>query len=258
MSKNGLVRRNFASAAQFYGDLYYEDSPKAHLFSTRLKRVIELLDGVTGESILDVGCGPGIVARLLLAKYGSYFGIDFVEEMLLDCRDRYQDTDNVYLSLGDLNKLPLPNASFDVILCLGAIEYVEDANISIQEFSRVVKKEGTVLISMQNKDCPYRIWDRHVYHGQILDTAKKILGREPAGKLLERPISLSEFRNLLTGNGFKVCDVVYYDFNLWVTPFESYFPKLSVSTSRKLEFLCRSPLRGLGTGYIVKAIKLSH
>lgn len=256
MAKIGLVKEQFASVADFYGELYYDDSPKAHLFSTRLKRVMELLNGVNGEAVLDVGCGPGIVASLLLAKYGNYFGIDLVEEMLLDCRARHQDADNFYLGVGNLNKLPFPEAAFDVILCLGAIEYVEDPNTSIQEFSRVVREQGTAVISMQNKRCPYRIWDRHVYHGRVFNTAKKMLGREPTGLLLENPIELSEFQSLLARNGFKVRDVVYYDFNLWIPPLDGYFPKQSVGISRKLEFLCRSRLRGLGTGYIIKATKL--
>jgi ubiquinone/menaquinone biosynthesis C-methylase UbiE len=249
------VKEQFESAARFYGDLYHDDSPKAHLFTTRVRRVYELLEGIEATSILDVGCGPGIVAGRLLAKYDNYFGVDIAKEMLRDCRRRYGDNEHVLLVQASMEMLPFPDSSFNVVLCLGALEYTVDISAALGELSRVVRRNGSIVISMQNIVSPYRFWECHVYRGHTVNNIKRLLGREPLPELPEKPIRVQALRRVLILNDFRISDIIHYDFNLWLTPLDRRFPGLAVSTSRRLEFLGRGPLGFLGTGYIVRAEK---
>jgi ubiquinone/menaquinone biosynthesis C-methylase UbiE len=253
-SQDQLVKKHFGSIAKIYGK-HQDGSPSAHLFSTRLKRVNELLGDISGVSSLDVGCGPGVIANYLVSKNCNYFGADLSPEMLLECRSGSGYSEAVHLVQANIEKLPFRHASFDVVLCLGAIEYLEDANVGIQETSRVAKNNGIVVVSMQNKLSPYRLWEYNVYGCKIFNRIRKALRRPivegPALKIFTR----RDFQNLLAHNQLKVSGLVYYDFNLWLIPLDRYFSKLAVFTSRKLEPLFQSRLRGLGTGFIVKAKK---
>ena len=83
------------------------------------------------ESILDVGCGTGKPMRFL-NRHGRFVtvGIDGFEPSLEQCRrDGSHDT----LVLGDIRPLPFNEKSFDIVLCLQALEHLE-------------KKDGELLL----------------------------------------------------------------------------------------------------------------
>jgi ubiquinone/menaquinone biosynthesis C-methylase UbiE len=134
----------------------------------------------------------------------------------------------VILSVADMSKLPFRDASFDIVLCLGAIEYAEDINSVVQQISRVLKHKGYLIISMQNKNSIYRWWDIHIYRSRVINGAKKIIGRPPMEKPLENIFSLKEFQKYFINNQFKITDVVFYDFNIFIKPFDRRLAKASV------------------------------
>jgi SAM-dependent methyltransferase len=83
--------------------------------------------------VLDVGCGSGRIAELVLdAGAGHYVGIDFAEEMLALARARLaRFGDRVELIEGDFTQTGL-EGPFEVVLALGLFDYLPDP----QRFSR--------------------------------------------------------------------------------------------------------------------------
>jgi SAM-dependent methyltransferase len=258
ISGNAMSNRNplveHFSNAKSYAQLYYGSSPTAHFFQIRLSRVYELLGDFDGYRVLDCGCGPGMMISYLVRRGSEFFGVDLSKEMINECKNRYDDQTNpVRLSVARIEELPFPSCSFDIALCMGVIEYSENAYGAIQELSRVVKENGIVIISMLNKLSPYRLWERYIYKSSWVRLIKKALGIKIPE---EPPLSLytqSDFQNLLISNGLTVSEVVYYDFNLFPAPLDKRFPQLAVFVARKLEFLGRTRLKSLGTGFIVMA-----
>ena len=246
---------HFRSIAKLYSGNYHDDSPTSHLFSTRLKRVFELTGNIHEKRILDVGCGPGMTVAGTMAKGGKFFGIDLAKEMLLECVNIFDRLGTLNLSLGNIKRLPFSEASFDVIFCLGVLEYIPESEIAIQELYRILKKDGILIVSMQNEFSPYRLWDRHVYRSNIVNRMRKMIWGTRSELLLERTMSLRKIQKLLLNNQFIVKDYLYYNFNLWLRPLDRLFPKLSVFTSQRLEFLCRNKLGVLGADFIIKAGK---
>jgi SAM-dependent methyltransferase len=152
-----------------------------------------------------------------------------------------------------MDYLPFPDRMFQVELALGVLEYAVDLDTAVHELSRVLVPDGIVILSMQNAFSPYRLWQRYGYRSILLKPLRAIARRVGPGPLLETASSFRHIRKLLNHNHLEVQDVVFYDFNLWLEPLDRLFPELSVATSRRLEWLGRGPLRGLGTGFIVKA-----
>ncbi len=259
-SNHQIVKDHFSYAAEFYGNLYNGQTPLAHLFATRLEIVQELLDSsidnTEDNSVLDVGCGPGMIAGYLGEHKYEYFGLDLSMEMLLDHKNRFGRRRSNHLVLGNMEKLPYEDSSFDAVLCLGALEYLEDATLAIQEQARVLKKDGHIIISMQNKWSPYRIWDHYIYHGRVFNLLRKLVGSNDIEGRLENIYSQTSLLHLLEDCRLQVQNIVYYDFNIWLPPLDRFFPKLSVSTSRIIEPLHNSPLKTLGSGFILEAVKV--
>ena len=158
-----LVKQEFSKAKDYAAEYDQSNSPIAHLFNIRLRRVSELLEDLKNGKILDVGCGPAKIRNAFRGKPIEYYGIDLSKEMIKEgIQNSCQDAQSNF-SLGRIEELPYPNSYFDVVLCLGAMEYVPKANKAISEMKRVLKPSGILIITMLNGRSVYRIWQRYVF-----------------------------------------------------------------------------------------------
>jgi ubiquinone/menaquinone biosynthesis C-methylase UbiE len=256
-----LLQQEFSRAKEYAAE-YQGNTPIAHFFNTRLQRVAELLADFTRGRVLDVGCGPALVGDLFRGRPILYHGLDVSEDMVREGAGRFADDPRFRFSVARIEELPFPDDSFDVLLCLGALEYVPEAEAAIQEMARVVRRNGVVIITMLNCFSPYRLWSRYGYerlrHAAVkLRSAARRTNGDADGRERVRPISReygqATLRRLVGAGGLQIEDVLYYDFNVFLEPLDMLFPSASVQVSRRLEFLCRSAAKDLGTGFIIKA-----
>jgi SAM-dependent methyltransferase len=107
---------------------------------------LELLGDVAGKRVLDAACGPGLYAEELVRRGATVAGCDISERMVALARERVPRAE---LRVHDLGR-PLdwvPDASFDLVLCALAIEYVDDRIGLLREFERVLKPGGALVLS---------------------------------------------------------------------------------------------------------------
>src|ERR671914_1415983 len=93
----------------------------------RRKLVYEALDAQPGDSVLDVGCGPGFYSRELLDQVGSggsVTGVDQSAQMLVVAKRRSAGFANVAFEEGDATGLPVEGRAFDRALSVQVLEYV--------------------------------------------------------------------------------------------------------------------------------------
>jgi ubiquinone/menaquinone biosynthesis C-methylase UbiE len=232
----------FDSWADSYAEGYSSGSPNSHYFSTRLAQVNALVDVPAGGKILDIGCGAGMMAELLCGRGLSFFGVDLSRKMLRACQNRVGHLDTCHLAVGRIEQLPYGDDCFDACICTGVLEYVDDATTALREIVRVMKPNGIVVFSLWNQLSPYRMTQslRYFLSGQ---------------NSRERMFTEWQGRDLVHLAGLTLTDLLYFDFNIFVPPLDSRFPRCSVSTSRHLEFLRRSILRWIGTAILIKAQK---
>ena len=97
-------------------------------------------------NILDAGCGSGLVG-IELQKYGYYqiTGADFSQDMLnLIPQNIYQK-----LELIDLNEiLKYEKNFFDAIICVGTFTYGHVKSHALDEFIRIIKKDGLICFTI--------------------------------------------------------------------------------------------------------------
>jgi SAM-dependent methyltransferase len=123
------VRSRFRSKAKQFDDLYEDERPLVRLLRPGLLRrrqlALETVRSFERPRVLDVGCGSGRIAELVLdGGAGRYVGIDFAEPMLELARTRLMRfADRVQLIEGDFLDTPL-EGPFDVILALGLFDYL--------------------------------------------------------------------------------------------------------------------------------------
>ena len=105
-----------------------------------------------GDSVLDLGSGAGndcFVARTLVGESGKVTGLDFTEEMVRKARQNLTKTGfkNIEFVQGDIEEMPLPYNSFDVVISNCVLNLVPDKQKAFAEIFRVLKPGGHFCIS---------------------------------------------------------------------------------------------------------------
>jgi ubiquinone/menaquinone biosynthesis C-methylase UbiE len=124
----------------------YESKFVPALFADWAPHVVDMADLATGQSVLDVACGTGIVARTAAARVGPeghVVGVD-VNPAMLTVAERV--CPDVELREADATALPFGAATFHAVLCQMALMFFPDRVSAISEMGRVAKPEGAVVI----------------------------------------------------------------------------------------------------------------
>ncbi|VVC03745.1 Ubiquinone biosynthesis O-methyltransferase [Candidatus Bilamarchaeum dharawalense] len=122
------------------------DGYKDPLDKIRMQIIIDTIQKRTISSILDDGCGGAVISRRLANLGYKVTGFDISKKLL----DKIPKTTNLVLTTGTSEKLPFKNNSFDCVICSEVLEHITDNHPVILEISRVVKKDGTVLVTVPN------------------------------------------------------------------------------------------------------------
>jgi len=105
---------------------------------------------VAGRRVLDAGCGVGYGTRILAEAGATHVvGIDRSHEAIAAARTRLGS--GADLVVGDLHDLPYDAGSFDAVVCFEAIEHVEDPERALDEFKRVLRADGILVLSTPNR-----------------------------------------------------------------------------------------------------------
>jgi arsenite methyltransferase len=115
----------------------------------RRRAVLAALRPSPGERVLDIGTGPGFVARELadaVGARGRVLAVDTSEPMLALARRRCADVAQVSLQAADATALPAENAGFDAAVSVQVYEYIADVDAALVELSRVLRPGGRAAV----------------------------------------------------------------------------------------------------------------
>jgi ubiquinone/menaquinone biosynthesis C-methylase UbiE len=130
---------------------YYDDA--ANSFWGRFgRRTVERLNLSPGARVLDVCCGSGasaIPAAEAVGPDGFVLGVDLAEHLLHLARikARHRGFNHIEFRTGDMLDLGLPEADFDVVICVFGIFFVPDMQAAAKQLWRLVRPGGKLAIT---------------------------------------------------------------------------------------------------------------
>jgi ubiquinone/menaquinone biosynthesis C-methylase UbiE len=200
---------------------------------------LKLIGEVKDKSVLDAACGPGKYAEILISKGATVTGFDISPRMVELAKERTKNTG--YFFIQDLATpfKKLNDSSYDIIVCALAMHYIEDWNSTIQEFHRVLKDGGQLIISIEHPFFEFNYFNSKQYFNT--EAVKCIW------KNFGNPIEINSYRRPLesciiplTNNGF------YIDKLIEPKPtkeFEKHDPKHYKELNEFPAFMCIKAVR---------------
>ncbi len=232
--------------------------------------ILRLLDDFENEAakfcfsgaegrILDAGCGNGnLTLRALKSdsaenKATEFIGMDFSRNMIGRAAFRAADFSRAAFLQGSVTSLPFQDQSFDWVASSGVLTCLPDpesAALALQEFYRVLKPGGVLVVDFFNRISHYTLLRKHLFRESI---------KPP------EYVSPSEFRKCLESAGFLVQTYRGFDFkpcqgylfmSRWRPLVDPGFCQEKLSSYLEKEIIPRLPQANLlGYRIYVKCIK---
>jgi SAM-dependent methyltransferase len=109
--------------------------------------ILRLIGPATGLRILDVGCGDAALVVALARRGARVTGIDVDPNVLVAGRERAAaDGVTPDLRQGDIRALPFADDSFDIVLAVTVLCFLDDAAQAVREMARVLRPGGHLVI----------------------------------------------------------------------------------------------------------------
>jgi SAM-dependent methyltransferase len=114
-----------------------------------LGRIVQWAETGPDDTVLDVACGPGLLACAFakVAKHAT--GIDMTPAMLEQARKTQQEQGlkNVSWEQGDVYLLPFPTAQFSIVSSRFVFHHLQDPLAALKEMKRVCKPGGKIVVA---------------------------------------------------------------------------------------------------------------
>ena len=239
-SKEGKIVGFYEGDAEMYDTERFSTIQGTYTDRTQKEIVLGMANLWNDKKILDLGCGTGRFS-IEIAKQGTKVTALDPSRSMLEQVERKKNNAEINSINGHGYELPFKDSTFDGCVCINVINHIEDYNKLIREISRVLRKDGFVIMNFSN------FFSFYLPIAFYVNLAKRSI----QGDIYTKWFTRAEIKKCLTTAGFEISDTVGYI----VFP-KQYAPKLLINLLKKLDNICRhSPLKYVSGSLFVKGIK---
>lgn len=184
------------------------------VFQQRLRLFAESIGELVPapKSVLDFGCGSGVISCELARRGYNITGVDAAPGMVQSARDNASKLgiSGIEFRVTDPVGSELPDAYYDAVICSSVLEYVAEERQLVENLIRTIKPGGTLLISVPNA---------HSLVGLIEDMLVSLKVRS-RGKTADvhfanKRYSTQDIADMFGGNGKREIKTTYFELPLF-------------------------------------------
>ncbi|MGH8712604.1 MAG: bifunctional 2-polyprenyl-6-hydroxyphenol methylase/3-demethylubiquinol 3-O-methyltransferase UbiG [Casimicrobiaceae bacterium] len=144
----------FGALAHRWWDPTSDFKPLHDINPLRLAHIAAQCGGLAGKTVVDIGCGGGILAEAMATAGAAVVGIDLSEPALAVARlHQLESKSSVAYRMIAAERLALEQpAAFDLVTCMELLEHVPDPGSMIAACARLVRPGGIVVCSTINRN----------------------------------------------------------------------------------------------------------
>ena len=109
-------------------------------------------------SVLDVGCGTGLLFNHIASKARTIVGLDISRKILAQAKERADKFSNVHLILADADNTPLKKGTFNHAFALTVIQNMPNPLKTLNEIKRTTKPNAVLVITGLKKKFPVEVF----------------------------------------------------------------------------------------------------
>jgi ubiquinone/menaquinone biosynthesis C-methylase UbiE len=148
MARGKSQKTDWGGVARWYDDLVGDDGSE-YQREVVLPGVIRLLAPKSGQTMLDIACGQGVLCRTLFDRGVRVTGVDAARELIAAARQRSGPA--ITYHVGDARKLDfLPADHFDAAACVLAIQNIHPITGVFESVARALKPTGRFVVAMMH------------------------------------------------------------------------------------------------------------
>jgi len=185
----------------------------------------------SGQNVLDLACGTGLVTKKILnkvGKNGEVYGIDSSNSALKIAKKWIGHKKNIHFVRGDAETIEF-NTKFDVITCQFALFFFPNEQIVLKNMKKFLKKNGIIALSIHGK---YNV----PYFDSILNPIKKFIPDYlPQYPEMDRFGTKAIFKQTLSKAGFQKIVVRKMTFQYSPGEFTDYWGNYKKYLSKPLK-----------------------
>lgn len=176
----------------------------------RMSKIFSMVDIGRSARVLDLGCGSGAFIKPLSKMGAEVTGVDSSKSMLslADARLKSDGVKGYNLVLSEASSVPVADKHFDLVICAGLLDYVNDVGKVLNEIRRVLKDSGSAVITIPSRVTPFFI----LRSGFGVFLRKALFGLPP----ILTSTTMSEALKILDEAGFEVKDISQIYFTMFI------------------------------------------
>jgi ubiquinone/menaquinone biosynthesis C-methylase UbiE len=135
-------------------DMCYKnpDSGQLDLHQKNFERLFALVPLKLGDHVMDVGCGSGVLVRMILDRIGStgiVYELDFAEKMIEENRKLHKEK-NIRFIVADVAQAPIEAESCNVIFCFSCFPHFDQKQEVLTSLAHILRSGGTLVLAHFN------------------------------------------------------------------------------------------------------------
>lgn len=140
------VMRRYDHSASVY-DVQYTDEQEA-----KIKAALNELKLKQSSSVLDLGCGSGLLFPHIAIDVGLLVGLDFSSKILKLAKKRARKYSNIAVLRADADLLPFQDRTFNTIFAMTLLQNTPNPLYSLREIQRVAQSKAAVIVTGLRKE----------------------------------------------------------------------------------------------------------